>query len=48
MANYFADLLYSPINSIKQRVALKTLSKTFQLEIKAMYEENLLLAELCK
>ena len=48
MASYSAEMLDSPVDRIQQRAVLKTLSKTFQREVKAIYEDDPLFAQLCK
>ncbi len=48
MANFSGDMLDSPVNTRQQRAVLKTLSKSFQREIKAIYRDDPDLSQQCQ
>jgi hypothetical protein len=48
MSNFSADLLDSPVNTRHPRAVLKTLSTSFQREIKAIYGDYSDLSHQCK
>jgi hypothetical protein len=49
IATYLADLMDSPLNVTQQRAVLKTLSKSFQREIRAIFDEpGSFVSQLCR
>jgi hypothetical protein len=48
MANFSADLLDSSVNTRQQQAVLKTLSKSFQWEIQAIYKDDPDLVQQCQ
>ncbi len=48
MAKFSADMLDSPVNARQQRPVLKTLSKSLQPEIKAIYRDDPGLSQQCQ
>ena len=47
MVTFSSELMDSPVNVTQQRAVLKTLSKNFQREIKAIHAEKSYVSEMC-